>query len=73
MHAQIFFGFDVVLFFCTRYLLLIWWPITIVHPLPAWEVKSHAGVIGNEHADVLAKKSATTYSDIEDTSINSRS
>jgi hypothetical protein len=33
------------------------------------QVKSHAGIIGNEHADALAKKSATTYSDIADTSI----
>jgi hypothetical protein len=32
-------------------------------------VKSHASIIGNEHADPLAKKSATTYSDIADTSI----
>jgi hypothetical protein len=32
-------------------------------------VKSHAGIIGNEHADALAKKSATTYADIADTSI----
>jgi len=30
---------------------------------------SHAGIIGYEHADVLVKKSATTYSDIADTSI----
>jgi hypothetical protein len=30
---------------------------------------AHAGIIGNEHADVLAKKSATTYSDITDTTI----
>ena len=29
-----------------------------------FKVKSHAGIIGNEHADALAKKSATTYSDL---------
>jgi len=34
-----------------------------------FKVKSHAGIIGNKHADALAKKSATTYSDIADTSI----
>jgi hypothetical protein len=34
-----------------------------------FKVKYHAGIIGNEHADALAKKSATTYSDIADTSI----
>jgi ribonuclease HI len=34
-----------------------------------FKVKSHAGIIGNEHADVLAKKSVTTYSNIADTSI----
>ena len=34
-----------------------------------FKVKSHAGIIDNEHADALAKKSATTYSDIADTSI----
>ena len=34
-----------------------------------FKVKSHAGIIGNEHADALAKKSATTYSNIADTSI----
>ena len=32
-------------------------------------MKSHASIIGNEHADPLAKKSATNYSDIADTSI----
>jgi hypothetical protein len=31
--------------------------------------KSHAGIIGNKHADALAKQSATTYSNIADTSI----
>jgi len=36
-------------------------------PIHLFKVKSHAGIIGNEHA--LAKKSATTYSDITDTSI----
>jgi len=34
-----------------------------------FKVKSHAGIIDNEHADALAKKSATTYSGIADTSI----
>jgi hypothetical protein len=38
-------------------------------PIHFFKVKSHAGIIGNEHADVLAKKSATTYFDIADTSI----
>ena len=38
-------------------------------PIHFFKVKSHAGIIGNEHVDVLAKKSATTYSDIADTSI----
>jgi hypothetical protein len=38
-------------------------------PIHYFKVMSHAGIIGNEHADVLAKKSATTYSDIADTSI----
>jgi hypothetical protein len=38
-------------------------------PIYFFKVRSHAGIIGNEHADVLAKKSATTYSDIADTSI----
>jgi ribonuclease HI len=38
-------------------------------PIHFFKVKSHAGNIGNEHADALAKKSATTYSDITDTSI----
>jgi ribonuclease HI len=38
-------------------------------PIHLFKVKSHAGIIGNEHAGVLAKKSATTYSDIADTSI----
>ena len=38
-------------------------------PIHFFKVKSHAGIIGNEHADALAKKSATTYSDIADTSI----
>jgi hypothetical protein len=37
-------------------------------PIHFFKVKSHAGIIGNEHADALAKKSATTYS-IADTSI----
>jgi hypothetical protein len=34
-----------------------------------FKVKSHAGIIGNEHDNAPAKKSATTYSDIADTSI----
>ena len=38
-------------------------------PIHFFKVKSHASIIGNEHADALAKKSATTYSDIADTSI----
>ena len=38
-------------------------------PIHLFKVKSHAGIIGNEHADALAKKSATTCSDIADTSI----
>ena len=39
-------------------------------PIYFFKVKFHAGIIGkNEHADALAKKSATTYSDIADTSI----
>jgi ribonuclease HI len=38
-------------------------------PIHFFKVKSHAGIIGNEHANVLAKKSVTTYSDIADTSI----
>ena len=37
-------------------------------PIPS-KVKSHAGIFNNEHTDALAKKSATTYSDIADTSI----
>jgi len=38
-------------------------------PIYFFKVKSHAGIIGNVHADALAKKSATTYSDLVDTSI----
>jgi ribonuclease HI len=38
-------------------------------PIHFIKVKSHASIIGNEHADALAKKSATTYSDLADTSI----
>ena len=38
-------------------------------PIHFLEVKSHASIIGNEHADALAKKSATTYADIADNSI----
>ena len=39
-------------------------------PIHFFKVKSHAGIIGNEHADALAKKSATTSSDLAGTSIN---
>ena len=38
-------------------------------PIHFFIVKSHAGIIGNEHADDLAKKSATTDSDFADTCI----
>jgi ribonuclease HI len=38
-------------------------------PIHFFKVKSQAGIIGNEHADALAKNSATTYGDIADTSI----
>ena len=38
-------------------------------PIYFFKVKSHASIIGNEHADALAKKSATTYAGIADTSI----
>jgi hypothetical protein len=38
-------------------------------PIYFFKVKSHAGIIGNEHADARTKKSATTYSNIADTSI----
>jgi ribonuclease HI len=38
-------------------------------PIQFYKVKSHAGIIGNEHADALAKKPATTYADIADISI----
>jgi len=38
-------------------------------PIHLFKVKLHAGIIGNEHADALAKKSATTNSDIADTYI----
>jgi len=37
-------------------------------PIHFFKVKSHAGIVGNEHADALAKKSGTTYSDLADTS-----
>ena len=33
-------------------------------PIHFFKVKSHDGIIGNEHADALAKKSAASYSDI---------
>jgi hypothetical protein len=38
-------------------------------PIHFFKAKSHAGIIGNEHADALAKKPATTYADNADTSI----
>ena len=41
----------------------------LTSPIHFFKVKSHAGIVGNEHADILAKKSAITYSDIADTSI----
>jgi hypothetical protein len=37
-------------------------------PIPS-KVKSHAGIFNNEHTDALAKKPATTYSNLADTSI----
>ena len=44
-----------------------------IHPSPSsihfHEVKSHAGIIGNEYAGALARNSITTYSDVADTSI----
>ena len=36
-------------------------------PIPS-KVKSHAGIFNNEHTDALAKKPATTYSNLADTS-----
>jgi hypothetical protein len=33
------------------------------------KVKSYAGIFGDDYADVLARKSITSYSDIADTSI----
>ena len=42
-------------------------------PIHFFKVESHAGIISNEHADALAKKSATTYSDIADTSMHQNS
>jgi hypothetical protein len=42
-------------------------------PIHFFKVKSHAGIIGYEHADALAKKSATTYSDLADTFIRTAS
>ena len=38
-------------------------------PIHFFKVKSHAGIIGNEHTDVFATKSAITFSDTADTSI----
>jgi len=38
-------------------------------PIHFFKVMSHASIIGNEHADALARKSATTYFDLADTSI----
>jgi hypothetical protein len=40
-------------------------------PIHLYKVKLDAGITGFEHADVLAKKSATTYSNTADTSIKS--
>ena len=37
-------------------------------PIHFFKVKSYAGIIGNEHADALAKKLSTTYAYIADTS-----
>jgi len=48
-----------------------------IHPSPSsihfHEVKSHAGIIGNEYAGALARNSITTYSDVADTSIKTAS
>jgi hypothetical protein len=38
-------------------------------PIHIHKVKSHAGIIGNEYSNALARKSLTTYSDVADTSI----
>ena len=38
-------------------------------PIHFYKVKSHAGIIGNECADAVPKKSITTYSGVADTSI----
>jgi ribonuclease HI len=38
-------------------------------PIHFHKVKSHAGIIGIEYADALARKSITTYSDVANTSI----
>ena len=38
-------------------------------PIHFHKVKSLAGIIGNEYADALARKSITNYSDVADTSI----
>ena len=38
-------------------------------PIHFHKVKSHAGIIGNEHAVALARKPITIYSDVADTSI----
>jgi hypothetical protein len=38
-------------------------------PIHFFKIRSHAGTIGNEHADALARKSAITYSNIADNSI----
>jgi hypothetical protein len=37
-------------------------------PIHFHKVKFHAGIVGNEYADALARKSITTYSDVADTS-----
>ena len=36
-------------------------------PIHSYKIKSHAGVIGNEYASAIARKSITIYSDVADT------
>jgi hypothetical protein len=36
-------------------------------PIQLYKVKSHAGIIGGEYADAIARKSVTTYSVVADT------
>jgi ribonuclease HI len=38
-------------------------------PIHFHKVKSHTGIIDNEYADALARKSITTYSEVAGTSI----